>query len=43
MTRGTAIRVHEALTSAIAPAVCAAARDVAATGPGHVWIDLEDT
>ncbi|HEX9821100.1 MAG TPA: GNAT family protein [Methylomirabilota bacterium] len=42
MTRGTAIRVHEALTSAIAPAVCAAARDVAATGPGHVWIDLED-
>jgi hypothetical protein len=41
MTSGLTIRLHEALTSAIAPALCAAARDVAA-GRDHIWLDFED-
>jgi hypothetical protein len=35
------IRVHDVLTSDIAPGLCRAARDAGA-GPGHVWLDLED-
>jgi len=42
MASETSIRLHEVLTGAIAPALCAAARDVATAGPDHVWIDLED-
>lgn len=41
MPSGLRIRVHEELTGAIAPALCAAARDAVA-GVEHVWIDLED-
>ena len=41
MTSGLTIRLHEALTSAIAPALCGAVRDVAA-GREHIWLDLED-
>ena len=35
------IRLHEALTSTSAPALCGAAREAAA-GREHIWIDLED-
>jgi len=41
MRSGLSIRVHDVLTSDIAPEVCQAARDAGA-GPGHVWLDLED-
>jgi len=41
MTSGLTIRLHEALNSAIAPALCAAAHD-AAGGRDHIWLDLED-
>jgi RimJ/RimL family protein N-acetyltransferase len=41
MTSGLTIRLHEALTSAIAPALCMAAHD-AAGGRDHIWLDLED-
>ena len=41
MTSELTIRLHEALTSAIAPALCGAARDAAA-GRDHIWLDLED-
>jgi [ribosomal protein S5]-alanine N-acetyltransferase len=41
MTSGLTIRLHEALNSAVAPALCAAARD-AAGGRDHIWLDLEE-
>jgi RimJ/RimL family protein N-acetyltransferase len=36
------IRVHDALTSAVAPSLCSAAREAVSAGRRHVWLDFED-